>query len=175
MMTAAYIFSAWIAADIATGAFHWWEDRYGDPSWPIIGPLVVQPNILHHRDPRAFLSGNYWTRNSSTIVPAALIATIAAAAGQWWIALVAAIGSQANEIHGWAHQRCSRPIRGLQLLGVLHSPDQHAVHHQRPFDKCYCVISDWSNPVLSLVGFWSAAEWMIGLFGPRPRTERSEA
>lgn len=35
-------------ADFVTGVFHWWEDRYGNPAWPVIGKLVVEPNILHH-------------------------------------------------------------------------------------------------------------------------------
>jgi ubiquitin-conjugating enzyme E2 variant len=174
-MIVAGVITAWLAADLVTGAVHWWEDRYGDPAWPLVGAWVVAPNIRHHHEPRSFLAGGYWQRNSTTILPAAAVAAIAAALGQWWVCLVAVFASQANEIHGWAHQRCSRPIRGLQLLGLLHSQEQHAVHHERPFDRAYCVMTDFTNPVLSAVGFWPAIEWLIACVGPRPRPERMEA
>ena len=45
-----FFLSAWLAADLVTGMVHWWEDRYGDPTWPVIGPLIVEPNIRHHAD-----------------------------------------------------------------------------------------------------------------------------
>jgi ubiquitin-conjugating enzyme E2 variant len=175
MLSVPYVVSAWLAADIATGAVHWWEDRYGDPAWPIVGRLVVQPNIRHHTDQRAFLQGNYWHRNSTTIIPAAVVAIIAAAFGQHWLALVAAFSTQANEIHGWAHQRCSRPIRGLQLLGMLCSCDGHARHHRSPFSTDFCVMTDWTNPLLGAVGFWRILETIFGLFGITPRAERASA
>jgi ubiquitin-conjugating enzyme E2 variant len=174
-MIACYILSAWLAADLATGIVHWIEDRYGDPAWPILGQFVVQPNIRHHAEPRAFLQGDYWTRNWTTLLPTAAIAIAAMIAGQTWIAIVAAFASQANEIHGWAHQRCSRPIRGLQLLGVLSSPDGHAAHHSSPFSSDFCVMSDWLNPALSAIGFWRALESVVGLAGIHPRPERKTA
>jgi len=175
MISVLYVVSAWLAADIATGAVHWWEDRYGDPSWPIVGLLVVQPNILHHTDQRSFLQGNYWHRNSTTIIPAAVVAIIAAAVGHNWLALVAAFSTQANEIHGWAHQRCSRPIRGLQLLGVLCSCDGHANHHRSPFSTDFCVMTDWTNPVLGRISFWRIVEWAVGLAGIYPLSDRAAA
>lgn len=175
MIQLAYIMTAWMAADLFTGIFHWLEDRYGDPSWPLIGPLVVEPNIRHHRDQRAFLTGNYWHRNSTTIVPTAAVCIIALMAGQWWLALVAAFSSQANEIHGWAHQRCSRPIRGLQLLGVLSSQEGHAMHHRTPFSTDFCVLTDWTNPVLSAIGFWWLLEEAARFLGIHPRHERETA
>jgi ubiquitin-conjugating enzyme E2 variant len=171
----AYVVSAWLAADIATGAVHWWEDRYGDPAWPIVGRFVVEPNILHHTDQRAFLQGSYWQRNWTTIVPAGVASIGFLAAGQWWWALVAAISTQANEVHGWAHQRCSRPIRGLQLLGVLSSQEGHARHHSAPFSTDFCVITDFTNPVLGAVGFWRGLESLIGMVGIHPRSERATA
>ena len=170
-----WIVSAWIAADVATGIVHWWEDRYGDPAWPIVGKFVVEPNIVHHEDRLAFLRGGYWERNWTTILPSAGIAVLASACGAWWLATVALFATQANEIHGWAHQKCSRPIRGLQLLGILHSPEQHAVHHTRPFDRHFCVMTDFANPVLEATGFWETAENFVALFGCEPRRERQEA
>ena len=170
-----YAASAWLAADLVTGTVHWWEDRYGNPDWPVIGKLVVEPNIRHHTDQRAFLEGNYWKRNWTTIIPSVLVALGFALAGQYWFALVAAFSSQANEIHGWAHQKCSRPIRGLQLLGVISSQEGHAEHHQSPFATDFCVMTDWTNPLLSGIRFWRGLEWVIGLVGIHPRAERELA
>jgi hypothetical protein len=175
MLSVLYVVSAWLAADIATGAVHWWEDRYGDPSWPILGAYVIEPNIRHHKDSRAMLAGGYWQRNWTTIVPAAVVAAVSLACGQPWLALVAGLATQANEIHGWAHQRCSRPIRGLQLLGVICSCDGHANHHRSPFSTDFCVMTDWTNPLLGAVGFWRSLEAIVGLFGIHPRSERAAA
>ncbi len=41
--------SAWLAADLATGAVHWWEDRYGDPAWPVIG-IGIGSSLPRRRD-----------------------------------------------------------------------------------------------------------------------------
>lgn len=170
-----YFLSAWIAADLVTGLVHWWEDRYGNPAWPIIGPFVVEPNIRHHTDQRAFLAGGYWHRNWTTILPAAVAGVACLAAGSPWGALVAAFSSQANEIHGWSHQRCSRPIRGLQLLGIICSQEGHARHHRSPFATDFCVMTDITNPVLGAIDFWRGPESLLGVFGIHPRTERATA
>lgn len=169
------VLAAWLAADLLVGVVHWWEDRYGDPSWPVIGRFVVEPNIRHHRDPRRFLAGNYWQRNYSSIVPAAVAAAVAAACGEWWLGLVVTFASQGNEVHGWAHQKCSRFVRGLQMTGILHSPEQHADHHEQPFDCNYCTMTDWVNPVLEWIGFWRHLEAAFSLVGIRPVPAREVA
>ena len=171
-----YALAAWVVADFLSGVIHWWEDRYGDPAWPFIGEHVIAPNILHHADQMAFTNGDYWHRNWTAILPAAVAAGLAWLAGSPFLSLVLLMMSQANEIHAWAHQKCSRPIRGLQLLGFLQSPDQHAEHHRRPFDRNYCTMTDWLNPLLSGSGFWAALEravsWCTGI---APRPERQAA
>jgi len=171
-----FIATAWLAADFVTGAVHWWEDRYGDPEWPIIGPHVVAPNITHHRSPRAFLAGNLFERNWTAAAPALLLAAAFARSGWWWLATVAAMAATANEVHAWSHQRCSRPIRGLQLLGVLCSQEDHARHHEEPFNRDFCVMSGWLNPLLSAVGFWRQLEAFLGMaFDVWPKREREIA
>jgi ubiquitin-conjugating enzyme E2 variant len=167
--------SAWLMADFMSGIFHWFEDRYGVESWPVIGPLVVSPNIMHHSQPRAFLDQSVWSRNWTTVVPSLSAAAVAWYTGAHWLATAFALLATANEVHAWAHQKCSRPIRALQMLGVFQSQEQHASHHAKPFDRNYCVMSDWMNPVLQAAGFWSAAEALLAVFGVRPLAIRSEA
>ena len=174
-MTVLEAITAWLCADFIAGTVHWWEDRYGDPSWPLLGKHIIQPNIVHHRSPREFLQQGYWARNWTTLVPALAVAAVAAWLGYWFVATVAVCTSQANEVHAWAHQRCSRPIRGLQLLGILHSPEQHAAHHTQPFDDAFCPMSDWTNWALTAIGFWRGAEQLVACVGISVRLDRAEA
>jgi ubiquitin-conjugating enzyme E2 variant len=170
------ILAAWLLADFLSGVFHWWEDRYGNPAWPIIGEHVIQPNIQHHTDQLAFVRKGYFERNWTTLLPAGMAACVAGLLGSPFLAVTFLMLGQANEIHAWAHQKCRRPIRGLQLLGVLQSPEQHADHHKRPFDRNYCTLTDWLNPVLSFVGFWDELEELgIDWFRIYPRVERWQA
>ena len=37
----AQVVAVWLVTDFLSGLFHWIEDAYGDPSWPIVA----------HRDP----------------------------------------------------------------------------------------------------------------------------
>lgn len=168
------IIAAWLFAELISGHVHWWEDRYGDPTWPVLGPLVILPNIEHHEHPAAFVQRDYWTRNYTALVPC-LVAAICS----WhtpWLCLGFLFLSQSNELHAWAHMRCSRPIRWLQRLGVLQSPRHHAYHHTRPFSSQYCVMSNWVNPVLEVTRYWRLLEGLVWcLCGAVPHAERREA
>lgn len=167
--------AAWLMADFLSGVFHWWEDRYGVESWPVIGPIIVSPNVLHHAQPTAFLKGGFFTRNWTTFAPALAFAAAAWWLGSPWWTLVGLCVAMGNEVHAWAHQKCSRRIRGLQMLGLLQSQEQHAIHHRDPFDKNYCVMTDYLNPVLSAIRFWEGMEAAIGrLFNVWPNRLRDE-
>ncbi len=154
-------------ADFLSGFWHWIEDRYFDERWPIIGEYIAKPNSLHHAHPTAFLNQSYWSRNWTTILPAAgALAITAACRSPWWVLLSIAMVSQANELHAWAHRRVkSRWIRGLQELGLLQSVPHHMAHHRDPFSRHYCVMTDWLNPVLDRTRFWFAAEWCLERVG----------
>jgi hypothetical protein len=156
----------WLAADLVTGAFHWWEDKFGSESWPIVGPWIIRPNRLHHRAPLAFTKHGFWGRNRASII-AALIA--GALLGflfgpQPWILALAIGGGLSNEIHRFAHQPSSATVwlGVLQQIGVIQSPREHARHHRPPHDANFCILTDWLNPLLEAVGFWTRLE---GLFG----------
>lgn len=174
-MTIINIICAWFTAELIAGIVHWWEDRYGNPEWPVLGKYVVTPNIVHHTDQMKFTNGNYLQRNWTTLLPSLTIMTVFLVLNYWWLALVFLFVSQANEIHCWSHMKCSRPIRGLQLLGLLQSPDQHQKHHKQPFNTSFCVMTDFMNPVLNAINFWGVLERLIAVFGIRPRPERSAA
>mgnify|MGYP002780090151 CR=1 FL=1 len=132
-----YVLICYLAADLLSGFWHWWEDRYASESWPIIGRYIAKPNQLHHDQPLAFLNQSYWNRNYTTILPAA--------------------------VHAWAHSkgRVTWLIAVLQDVGLFQSPRHHAVHHIHPFAKKYCVMTDWLNPILDELQVWRLLEWMV--------------
>lgn len=167
-----YVLGAYFFAELLSGVFHWWEDRYGNPDWPILGKYVIQPNIEHHQYPRKFCKGNYWQRNYTTLMPSLLLALIAFSYGEYFLCLTFCFMSQANEMHSWTHTKTNKFIRSLQKIGILQSHRQHAIHHKRPYDKYYCVMTNYLNPVLASIGYWDALEWLLSLFNIHPREER---
>lgn len=173
----AAILIAWLIADLGSGLVHWFEDRYGNPAWPWpLGPLVVAPNIEHHTDQFKLTRSGYIERNATTLVAALPFAALACWFGRWEVAAGFLWLSQANELHSWSHQKCSRPIRILQEIGLLQSPRMHARHHRRPFDQAYCTCTDYLNPILEFVEFWPRLERVIRLLtGIRPRADRERA
>lgn len=153
--------AAWMLADFVAGVIHWAEDRYARPDWPVLGPLVAQPNLLHHSDPQAFLAGGYWWRNSTTLAPAALAMIAAWLCGApWWLQLSLLFTSQANEIHAWSHRkgRLPRLVELCQESGILQSAKHHGLHHKSPHEVRYCVLSNWLNPWLDAFDFWGRVE-----------------
>ncbi len=152
----------WLIADLLTGVFHWWEDRVATETMPIIGPWLIAPNRLHHRDPMAFTRGTLWQRSGATVIGVALIAGVwLIALGPSFVLLAAAVGGAAStEIHYWTHRAEGRPlaIRVLQEIGVIQSPAQHAQHHKPPSNRRYCIVTDWLNPVLDALKVWERIE-----------------
>lgn len=166
---------AWLLADFISGVFHWLEDRYGNPEWPVIGKLVVEPNIRHHTDPKAMLAGSYWSRNYTTIIPAMSAAVVCwVLGGPAWLTLAFVFSSQANQIHGWTHGKPPKIVAFLQRINLFIRATDHHKHHRQPFNTDYCTISPVLNPVLSITRFWTAAEWVLSLIGIHPFLARAD-
>lgn len=159
----------WLLADFMTGAFHWWEDRFGNESWPLIGQWLIAPNRLHHAEPLAFAQHGFLERNAAAIVATGVVlATLALAFGlSAWLLTFALGGALANEVHRYAHQPSAAPawLRVLQDMGVCQSPKEHAAHHRPPHAMNFCVLTDWLNPPLEAIGFWRRVEALIGRAG----------
>ncbi len=161
-----WIAIAWLLADLMSGMLHWWEDRYADSKWPVLGKWIALPNQLHHTQPLAFLRQGYWSRNWTTIIPALILfgATVPHP-----ICLVFLFVSQANEIHALAHRKGKVPrwVAAAQRFGILQSPKHHAGHHRYPYCRNYCAMTDWLNPMLERLDVWrkleSAVQWSTGI------------
>ena len=151
----------WLLADLVAGIFHWWEDEIGKEDWAVLGPWLIAPNRLHHKDPLAFTQNSFWHRNRAACIAAVCIGII------WWSAFGPSImmasalvgGAISNEIHYYAHKpsKGGKIVRLLQDVGIFQSPKKHAMHHRPPHDKCFCVNTDWLNPILNQMRFWNLA------------------
>jgi hypothetical protein len=151
-----------LLADFVTGVVHWLEDRFGSEAWPLLGPLVIAPNRLHHREPLAFTRAGFLSRNSTAAAGALAIGAAALLVFGPSLVLGVAIGAGclANEVHLWAHRpdRAPRIVRMLQATGLLQSRRHHSVHHAAPHDRRYCTLTSWLNPLLDRAGFWRLLE-----------------
>ena len=56
------------------------------------------------------------------------------------------------------HTKPSKVVRFLQQAGLVISPEKHLLHHQGDFDKAYCIVNGWMNPILDSCGHWKFME-----------------
>lgn len=168
-----------LITDFLSGLFHWLEDNYGQPDWPITGRLVTQPNIVHHFNPRYFTK-HTWLKSADVLLGIGgiiLVLAVLANAFTWHVALLLLLGINANEFHKWAHQSArERPKMAawLQIARILQTPAHHAQHHLRGKDTHYCVLTNFVNPVLDKLGFWRTLEASVAiLLGVKKREDAS--
>lgn len=173
-------FATLVAADVLTGLVHWWEDAYAQESWPVLGPLVAAPNLLHHRDPRAMTRQSWWKNVDVPVVLGVVVLAVAAALHHltWQLSLGIALAAVTNLVHRWAHQSPAengRLVTWMQDVGVLQSRAQHALHHRWPRTSHYCALTNLVNPVAERLQLWTrlerAIETLTGLqrrVEPRP-------
>ncbi|MAK62793.1 MAG: hypothetical protein CMK09_17630 [Ponticaulis sp.] len=165
-----------LIADFASGFFHWLEDRYGGPDWPIVGGLV-RATIRHHKKPRRMLNSAFWHRSGPTLLIAVCFGLVFLSLG--WLNLMTitalAFGSMANEIHNWSHckpSECGPVVTWLQKKRVFISPLDHARHHREKKNTYYCTVTGWMNPVLERIRFWRKVEAVIRIVArSRPRRD----
>jgi len=166
------LFVCFLIADFITGLGHWVEDTYGVKTWP--WPLldgVVLPNIEHHKNP-TFIGtmSTIVSRNWHVVVPAVVVSLVFLYFGIWQVAVVLVLASLGNEVHAWNHRRTNNfAIAFLQDACIIQTPQQHAKHHKKPYDKYYCTLGNITNAVLELVGFWKGLEYLLSKVGIHPK------
>ena len=161
------------AVDFVSGLVHWAEDTFGTESTPVVGRWIVAPNVLHHRDPIAFV-GKSWLASNWDLSSAAALFLALSIAGGWFgpgAAIVAIAGANANQLHKWCHAPARAPflVRLLWRGGLVQSPRQHARHHSGAKNEAYCVITPFANALLDRIRFWRALERCIVPFTGAPR------
>lgn len=167
-----------LLADLISGFVHWFEDTYGNPDWPVIGPAVIAPNIWHHDDPLKFTRAPLWKR-SRAVIPIAL-----GFLGLFWACgwlnpftiTAVCVGALANETHRWAHlptHEVPRLVRWLQRVNLLQTAQHHWQHHRKGFNTHYCSITNMVNPFLDGLHIFRIIEGAVeGLFRIKPRDDR---
>lgn len=156
--------------DLLTGAVHWWEDAYGNPAWKFLGKSVVIPNLEHHEYPRKFLKHGFWSRIRLSFFIAILLLVLAYVFSllSWELTFVLIYGAMANEIHAIAHRtdkENGRLITWVQKTGLIQTRRMLGHHHSSPYDINYCVMTNYLNPILNKVKFWSLIEKVLSFFG----------
>lgn len=169
LLVIAQLLLGWLIADVIGGLVHWIEDRVLTERVPVLGRHVVAPNRRHHAEPMAFAAGTLIARNGTTIAAAGVASLL-----WWWLAGASVVwaaasigGAVSSHVHYLAHlpKRGSRFVRVLQEIGLFQSPAHHAGHHRPPSDRRYCVLTDWSNPVLDAIGVWALLERLLRYAG----------
>jgi plasmanylethanolamine desaturase len=153
-------------ADFVAGVIHWAEDAYFTENTPIIGPLFIRPNIVHHHHPRFFTRLSWWESSAALVFLGATILLVAWPLGilSWQIGLFVAVGINGNQVHKWAHRTRAengRIISTLQDWRILQTARHHGLHHSDPKNTYYCPITNFVNPVLEHCKFWERVEAVI--------------
>ena len=93
-------------SDFIAGLIHWAEDAYFTENTPIIGPLFIRANIVHHHYPRFFTHLSWWHSSRDLVLVGALLLLAAWPLGLlcWQLGLFVALSINANEIHKWSHR-----------------------------------------------------------------------
>ena len=144
-------------SDFIAGAIHWAEDAYFTEDTPVIGPLFIRPNIVHHHHPRFFTHLTWWQSSWDLVLVSAALLLVAWPLGclSWQLGLFVALSMNANEIHKWSHR--TRKENG-RLIAALQ--DWHILQTPRV------------NPVLEHLDFWTRVEAVIERFtGVAHRTD----
>lgn len=168
-----------LAADFSAGFIHWLEDAYVREDTPLVGKYIGRPNIIHHHFPRHFTRHGWWRSSWDLFCVSALLLAVAWWFGflTWQVWLFAALTTNSNEFHKWAHRTRRENgvvISFLQDVRLLQTARHHAFHHTDPKNSHYGVITNLLNPALDGIRFWAGLEWLLArMFGLRRREDTS--
>jgi ubiquitin-conjugating enzyme E2 variant len=168
-----------LLADFVAGLVHWLEDAYGSEDTPLVGPLLIKPNIVHHHHPRHFTRLSWWRSSWDLLLVGAAILGFAAwlDALTWHVWLFVGLSINANQVHKWAHMTRAEVgpvVAFLQDYWILQTPRQHALHHTDPKNTHYCPVTNLVNPTLEALRFWDRLEWVLEkLTGAKHRSDTS--
>lgn len=156
-------------ADFFTGLFHWLEDTYGTPDIPIVGKYVIAPNIDHHKNPGNLgTQGSFFTRTRISFLLTAPIILLFYFFGHltWHVWVIAGLTAIGNQVHAFAHGACkkNKVLKFLHKFKIIQTPKNHAKHHVPPFDKDFCVLTNFVNPILETIRFWKIIEILLAVF-----------
>lgn len=176
----------YLGADLLSGFFHWLFDTWWHPDTPVIGRVFVRAFREHHVDPRSITRHDFVETNGSNMLAGVVLLSggfallgseRSAELSSSCLLFVAWFLGWTSQIHKWAH--IDEPpvlVRVLQRSRLLLSREAHALHHEAPFTRSYCITSGWLNRTLQFLGVFRALEAVItALTGARPRSSDDRA
>lgn len=153
-----------LIADFITGAFHWIEDSYFEINDSWLSKNIGQPNILHHKYPLLFTMSNFVQRNYLQWIAVGIVVSVAYLIGWYshYLLLIGVLTSMANEVHKWSHSvKNTWIIELLQDMCILQTKSHHMKHHKKPYNRNYCILTNWLNPILDRIQFWRFLEFVL--------------
>jgi hypothetical protein len=180
LTTLALVIAGIFAADLVSGLVHWAADTWGSKDWPLLGERLIEPFRVHHVNPRDICRRDMVDLNGDIALLSLplLLWALSLPAERWhaleFVAAFVAFTLPTNLIHRWAHAGRDAPriARLLQRTGLILTPRHHHAHHRAPFDRDYCIVNGWCNPLLRALRFWRGMEWLIAkLTGAVPRAD----
>src|SRR5438128_1294517 len=167
LMASAFMFG-FVLADFVSGIVHWAADTWGSPDMPVIGKALIRPFREHHVDQKEITRHDFIETNGNNCFISIAPAVGAALLPSDWFFL-SAMGFAAclaifgtNQFHKWSHMdEPPAAVRLLQRANLVLPPDHHAVHHNAPYAKYYCITVGWLNEALYRVRFFQVLERMI--------------
>lgn len=160
-------------ADFASGALHWFCDRFFSADTPLIGRTLIAPFRDHHDDPQGIVRHGLLELHGNSCVP--VIATLLLVRFlplslflESSLLFFVSASLATNQFHRWAHDAEAGPaVRWMQQRGVILSPQAHARHHCGDFDRTYCMTTGWLNPLLDRAGLFPRLERAIRSWNPQ--------
>jgi len=158
---------ALLLADFLSGVLHWFQDRYCQRHWPILGKVFVEPNELHHAHPRHFIKDDFFVRNWACFAVAGILLFlfISTHSLSWFtVSFVVASSVLPTQAHYWAHRTCKengKLISFLQKIGCIQSTQQHWRHHRGSKNNYFCTMTNYVNPILEYFQFFQRLEKYI--------------
>lgn len=157
---------ALMLTDVVSGLYHWFQDSYRSKDEKINVALFDNFQI-HHEVPYLICKHDAeyisWELAAGCLVGHALAEIHAVVEGGYsgfffgfrtfWI-----FGTWINQVHRWAHAPLGK---GISVPWPLQSRTHHAMHHERPELKSYCIFSVLNNWWLDALRVWEGIEWLI--------------
>jgi len=161
----------YLLADFVTGLFHFLVDRYGKMNGRYM-TKSVNLLLIHHEEPRKIISQTYWEITGGVYKISLLIFCISLMWGfNWELLIFLLFCSNGNMIHKWSHQQKSKTsfiIRFLQKFKLIQTQSHHSKHHIGHFNKNYCVMTIFINPILHQLRFWESLIYLLKLVNIKP-------
>ncbi|KFK24390.1 hypothetical protein AALP_AAs66006U000200 [Arabis alpina] len=161
-------FAGYMLADLGSGVYHWAMDNYGDESTPLVG-THIEDSEDHHKWPctitrRQFANNLHSLARITTLIVLPLDLAFNDHVVHGFISMFAFCVLFCQQFHAWAHGTNSKLpplVVVLQDTGLLVSRTHHMIHHRKPYNNNYCVVSGAWNKVLDGNKVFEALEMVL--------------